>query len=141
MERPVTETPTTTQNERSARRLASAAAWLLAAAVGAGAFGAHALEARLPPDLLATFETGAKYHLTQSLGVLGLALAAGLWRRWSLLTAGWIVVAGLVVFSGTLYVLALSGIRWMGAITPLGGVLLIVGWVWAAVALVRDHDR
>ena len=119
------------------RRLAAAGALLAGLAVAVGAFGAHALEARVPPDLLVTFETGARYHLTQSLGVLALALAAERWQRPALGTAGWLVVAGTLVFSGSLYLLVLTGVRTLGAVTPVGGVLLIAGWLTAAVALFR----
>src|SRR5512143_2570471 len=89
-------------------------------AVAAGAFGAHALKARLPADLLAVFETGARYQMFHALGLLACAWA---WARapgpaaW----AGWLFVAGTVLFSGSLYALALSGVRAPGAATPLGG--------------------
>jgi len=87
---------------------------------------------------MGTFETGARYHLTQSLGVLALALAAQVWGRPALRTAGWLVVAGTVVFAGSLYLLVFTGIRGLGAVTPLGGVLLIAGWLWAGAGLLRE---
>jgi len=110
-------------------------------AVALGAFGTHALGGRLPPDLLATFETGTRYHLTQALGVLALALAADRWERPALGTAAWLVVAGTVVFSGSLYLLVLTGVRMLGAVTPVGGVLLIAGWMTAFLVLARDPSE
>jgi len=100
--------------------------------VAAGAFGAHALRARLEPDLLAVWETGARYQLYHALALLAVALAATLrpGAGWAL--PGWLFTAGIVVFSGSLYVLALSGVRWLGAITPLGGVALLAGWATLA---------
>lgn len=105
-------------------------------AVAAGAFGAHALKARLSPELLAVWETGARYHLFHALGLL----AVGLWLQArpgpGLVTAGWLLQAGILLFSGSLYVLALTGVRALGAVTPVGGVAFLVGWatlVWAAL--------
>lgn len=104
-------------------------------AVAAGAFGAHALKARLTPDLLAIFETGARYQLIHALALGLVAWAASRWPVTAPVVAGWALVAGTVLFSGSLYVLALTGQRWLGAITPLGGVAFLVGWgalAWAA---------
>lgn len=125
----------------SARPLFGVAALLAGLGVAAGAFGAHALSARLPPDLLAPFETGARYHLTQSLGALLLALGAERWGIRALRTAGWLLVAGVAVFAGSLYLLALTGVRGLGAVTPLGGVLLLAGWGTAGVAVLRSRSR
>lgn len=103
-------------------------------AVGAGAFGAHALRARLAPDLLAVFETGARYQMYHALALLVVAWAAA--RPGATLAgwAGWCFVAGTVLFSGSLYVLALSGVRWLGAVTPLGGVAFLAGWLCLALS-------
>jgi uncharacterized membrane protein YgdD (TMEM256/DUF423 family) len=104
-------------------------------AVAAGAFGAHALKARLAPDLLAVFETGARYQLYHALALGLVAWAASRWPGAAPAVAGWAFLAGTVLFSGSLYVLALTGQRWLGAITPLGGVAFLVGWAalaWAA---------
>ena len=104
-------------------------------AVAAGAFGAHALRARLPADLLAVFETGARYQMYHALALLAVAWAAERWPSGAAVAAGWAFVAGIVVFSGSLYVLALSGVRWLGAVTPVGGVAFLAGWAllaWAA---------
>lgn len=108
-----------------------------AIAVAAGAFGAHALRARLSPDLLATFETGARYEMYHALALLAVALLAGRNEDALVRAAGWCFVAGTVLFSGSLYALALSGIRGLGAITPLGGVCFIGGWACLAMAAWR----
>jgi uncharacterized membrane protein YgdD (TMEM256/DUF423 family) len=107
-----------------------------AISVAAGAFGAHALKARLAPDLLAVFETAARYQMFHALGLLAAAWAAGRFAGGGAAWAGWLFVAGTVLFSGSLYALALTGVRWLGAVTPFGGVALIAGWIalaWAAV--------
>lgn len=107
-------------------------------AVVAGAFGAHALEGRLGPSALATFETAARYHMTHAIALVLVGLAAARWPALSWHGPGLLFAAGTLVFSGTLYLLAWTGARWLGAITPVGGVLLIVGWAWAAwIALTR----
>jgi uncharacterized membrane protein YgdD (TMEM256/DUF423 family) len=103
-------------------------------AVAAGAFGAHALRARLPADLLAVFETGARYQMYHALALLAVAWAAGRWTGPLVAWAGWLFVAGTVLFSGSLYVLALTGVRWLGAITPLGGVCFLAGWLCLGLA-------
>jgi uncharacterized membrane protein YgdD (TMEM256/DUF423 family) len=106
-------------------------------AVAAGAFGAHALRERLAPDMLAVFETGARYQMYHALALLAVAWALGRWPSATVVTAGWLFVAGTVVFSGSLYVLTLSGQRWLGAITPLGGLAFIAGWALLAWAALR----
>ena len=105
--------------------------------VAAGAFGAHALRERVPTDLLAVFETGARYQMYHALALLAVALAASRWPGggWSL--PGWLFTAGIVVFSGSLYLLALTGTRWLGAITPIGGVCFLAGWALLALAGMR----
>ena len=106
-------------------------------AVAAGAFGAHGLKARLTPDMLAVFETGARYHMYHALGLIAVGVLATL-RPSSLVNAsGWAMFAGIVIFSGSLYVLALSGVRALGAITPIGGVAFLAAWVLFAVAALR----
>ena len=97
-----------------------------------GAFGAHALKASLTPTTLATFETGVRYQIYHGLGLLALAWAISNWPERRLVPAAWLLLAGTVVFSGSLYLLVLTGARWFGAITPVGGVALIVGWALAA---------
>jgi len=110
-----------------------------AIAVAAGAFGAHALRARVEPRLLEVFETGARYQMYHALALIAVALvlerASGA-SRW-VVTSGWLFVVGTVVFSGSLYAMTLTGARWLGAVTPVGGVCFIAGWVCLAVAVAR----
>jgi uncharacterized membrane protein YgdD (TMEM256/DUF423 family) len=97
--------------------------------VALGAFGAHALRARVSPDLLSVFETGVRYQMYHALALLGLSLA---WNRWSnahLTVAGCLFIAGVVLFCGSLYLLTLTGARWWGAVTPLGGIAFLAGWI------------
>jgi uncharacterized membrane protein YgdD (TMEM256/DUF423 family) len=103
-------------------------------AVAAGAFGAHALRTRLAPDLLAVFETAARYQMYHALALLAVAWAAARWPGPLPQWAGWLFVVGTVLFSGSLYALALSGVRWLGAITPLGGAAFLAGWLCLALA-------
>lgn len=105
--------------------------------VAAGAFGAHALRARLPVDMQVIFETGARYHMYHALGLVAVGLL-GHFRPSPLLAgAGWSMLAGIVLFSGSLYALALSGTRVLGAITPLGGLGFLAGWLLFAMAAWR----
>jgi uncharacterized membrane protein YgdD (TMEM256/DUF423 family) len=106
-------------------------------AVAAGAFGAHALRARLSTEMLAVFETGARYQMYHALGLLAVAWAVPRWPGPWAVRAGWLFVAGTVLFSGSLYTLALSGIRWLGAVTPLGGVAFLAGWACLVLAARR----
>ena len=106
-------------------------------AVAAGAFGAHALRARLAPELLAVFETGAQYQMYHALGLLAVAWATSRWPGALPIWAGWLFVAGTVLFSGSLYALALTGVRGLGAITPFGGVAFLAGWLCLVLAI-RD---
>src|SRR5918996_4241283 len=102
--------------------------------VGAGAFGAHALRARLSPELLAVFETGARYQMYHALGLFAAAWAVTRWPGPWAVRAGWLFVLGTLLFSGSLYALALSGVRWLGAVTPFGGVAFLGGWICLALA-------
>jgi uncharacterized membrane protein YgdD (TMEM256/DUF423 family) len=102
--------------------------------VAAGAFGAHALRARLAPELLAVFETGSRYQMYHALALLGVAWAAGRWPGPLVAWSGWLFVIGTILFSGSLYALALTGVRWLGAVTPLGGLCFLSGWVCLALA-------
>lgn len=98
--------------------------------VALGAFGAHALKARLDAGLLANFETGARYQMYHALALLAVAWAAARWPASSLpALAGWLFVAGIGLFSGSLYLMAFTGWRWLGAVTPLGGVAFLAGWI------------
>jgi uncharacterized membrane protein YgdD (TMEM256/DUF423 family) len=104
-------------------------------AVAIGAFAAHAVKGKLLPDLFDVFEVGARYHMYHALALFGVAWAATRWPGTATTAAGWFFVAGIVLFSGSLYALALTGVRSLGAITPLGGMCFLVGWIllgWAA---------
>lgn len=98
-------------------------------AVGFGAFGAHALRTRLDESALAVYQTAVQYHFYHSLALLGVGLFC-LWQPQSrlLVSSGWAFALGILVFSGSLYLLSLTGIRWLGAITPIGGLAFMVGW-------------
>ena len=104
-------------------------------AVAAGAFGAHVLKQRLSADLLEIFEIGARYQVYHGLGLVALALAMDRWGGAVFQWTGGLWLAGIVLFSGSLYALSLTGVRGLGAITPLGGLCFLVGWgllVWEA---------
>ena len=114
------------------------AALLLAAAVGGGAFGAHALKSRLSADALAIWQTAVTYHAWHALGLLAVGLLMLHWpERSDLGWAGWLLVLGIALFSGSLYALARTGVRGLGAIAPIGGVAFIAGWVVLAWAVWR----
>jgi uncharacterized membrane protein YgdD (TMEM256/DUF423 family) len=106
-------------------------------AVALGAFGAHGLKSRLPADMLAVYQTGVQYHFYHALGLVLIGLAVlHLPDSAALRAAGWLMAAGILLFSGSLYALALSGERWLGAVTPIGGLAFLLGWaalVWAAL--------
>ena len=109
-------------------------------AVALGAFGAHALKAQIAPELIAVYHTGVEYHFYHALGLLAVGLVAqrlpdSNWLR----ASGWLMLAGIVIFSGSLYLLALTGIRAFGAVTPIGGVAFMVAWVMFSVAVVKSR--
>jgi len=103
-----------------------------AVAMGLGALAAHPLRERVSPELLATFETGVRYQMYHALALIGAAWAMGRWPGSAIVLAGWCFVVGTVLFSGSLYLLVLTGARWLGAVTPLGGLAFIGGWVLLA---------
>ena len=106
-------------------------------AVALGAFAAHGLRSRISPEALQTFETGARYHMYHAVALLAVAWAATRWPGAAVTAAGWLFVAGTLLFSGSLYLLAVTGVRVLGAITPFGGLAFILGWLalaWAAWA-------
>lgn len=107
-------------------------------AVAAGAFGAHALKSRLSADLLDIFEVGVRYHMYHALALLAVAWACSRWPGSLTTASGWLFVVGTVIFSGSLYILSLSGLRWLGAITPIGGVAFLAGWMCLALAVLRS---
>lgn len=103
-----------------------------------GAFGAHALRDRLSQEMLAVFETGVRYQMYHALALMAVAVLVVKLPGSSMpAIAGWLFVAGIVLFSGSLYALTLTGQRWMGAITPLGGVAFVAGWALLALAALR----
>ena len=106
--------------------------------VAAGAFGAHALRARVEPRLLEVFETGARYQMYHALALVAVGAVAARWSAPLLSASGWLFVAGTVLFSGSLYAMTFTGIRALGAITPLGGVCFIAGWICLAVVAMRS---
>jgi uncharacterized membrane protein YgdD (TMEM256/DUF423 family) len=103
-------------------------------AVALAAFAAHGLKARLAPEVLATFEVGVRYQMYHALALLAVAWACTRWPGTLANGAGWLFVAGTLVFSGSLYLLALTGEKWLGAITPLGGLAFLAGWICLAAA-------
>lgn len=123
----------------TARTFAGAGALSAALAVGMGAFGAHVLRDVLTAHMLEVYRTAVLYHLVHSLGLLAVAFvcsskpASGTAR-----TAGWMMAAGLILFCGSLYLLALGGAKWLGAVTPLGGIALLLAWLFLAWAVMRN---
>ena len=111
----------------------------VAAALGValGAFGAHGLKSRVSPDMLAVFEIAVRYHLIHALGLFAVAWAASRWPGGAVQAAGGLMLAGIVVFSGSLYLMVLTGTRWLGAVTPLGGLAFIAAWSLLALAAFR----
>ena len=109
-----------------------------------GAFAAHGLKNHLDANLLNVFEVGVRYQMMHALALLAVSVSSA--PRWIegsgwFAAAGWSWIMGMLVFSGSLYLLALTGIRWLGAITPVGGVALILGWVLLGVAAIRCRDE
>ena len=107
-------------------------------AVVFGAFGAHALQNRLSPDDLATFEIGVRYQLAHALALFVVAWAMTMWDAATVPAAGWAFTIGITIFSGSLYLLVLTDTRWLGAITPIGGVAFLVGWALLAWTAFRS---
>lgn len=105
--------------------------------VMAGAFGSHALRARLAPDMLNVFEVAVRYQLIHALGLMAVAWASTRWPGAAVNAAGGLFIAGIVLFSGSLYLLTILGTRGLGIVTPIGGVLMAAGWAslaWAALS-------
>ena len=103
-----------------------------------GAFGAHALKEKLSADMMSTFQTGVQYHFYHALGLFAVAFAAAHLPSSRLVNwSGWTMLAGIILFSGSLYLLSLSGVRWIGAITPIGGAGFIVAWALLAIAAIK----
>lgn len=107
-------------------------------AVALGAFGAHALKSRLSADMLNVFEVGVRYHLYHALALLAAAWACSRWPGQLTSASGWLFLMGIIVFSGSLYLLSITGLRWLGAITPIGGLTLLSGWVCLLLAVIKS---
>lgn len=125
----------------NARRLIIIGALLGFLGVALGAFGAHALKTRIEPELLAAYQTGVQYHLVHALGIILIGVLVqvlpttqGMKAR---VASGWMMVIGVVLFSGSLYALALSGVRELGIVTPFGGLALLIAWLMLVVGMVR----
>jgi uncharacterized membrane protein YgdD (TMEM256/DUF423 family) len=113
----------------------------IAAGIGValGAFGAHALKSRVSEDLLTVFETGVRYQMYHALALLAVGWAAGRWPGSLINASGWLFTIGIVVFCGSLYLMTFSGARWLGAVTPVGGLCFILGWIALASAALRGN--
>lgn len=108
-------------------------------AVLLGAFGAHELKKQLSADMLAIFQTGVQYHFYHALGLLAVGLiATQILNSAAIKWSGWLMFAGILIFSGSLYLLSFTGHRWLGAITPIGGVAFIAAWVLLAYAIYQS---
>jgi uncharacterized membrane protein YgdD (TMEM256/DUF423 family) len=105
-------------------------------AVALGAFGAHGLRGRLSPEMMSVFQTGVQYHMSHALAILLVGAIMGRLSGWLIQTAGWCFVAGIIFFSGSLYLLAVTGVTILGAITPIGGLLFLAGWASLAFAAI-----
>ena len=104
-----------------------------------GAFGAHGLKARMTVEMLAVYQTGVHYHLFHALGLLAVGIVAlhivdSVYLKW----AGWLMLVGIILFSGSLYVLSLSGLRWLGMVTPFGGLAFIAAWIVFVIAIAKS---
>jgi len=106
-------------------------------AVAAGAFGAHGLKTRLDADALAIYEVGSRYHMYHALGLMVVAWLASR-EAPAATTAGWLMFAGIVIFSGSLYLLAITGHKWLGAITPIGGLAFLLAWGLLAYGVIKS---
>lgn len=104
--------------------------------MGLGAFGAHGLRARISPEMLSVFETGVRYQMYHALAIFAVGLMLPTFGGWMIRAAGWAFALGIVLFSGSLYALALSGVTMLGAITPLGGLAFLVGWALLVIAAI-----
>lgn len=122
--------------------LAAIGAFSLAVAVALGAFGAHALKNHLDAYLMGVWEKAVFYHFIHALGLLvvGLAARSGGVNEATAKPVGWLLLAGIVLFSGSLYALALTRVTLLGAITPLGGIAFIAGWLWLGIGLWRSRS-
>lgn len=115
---------------------AAAGSILMFLAVALGAFGAHGLKNKLTPEMLTVYETGIKYHVYHALGLFIVAWLSEKSLSALVPAAGWLFLIGILLFSGSLYALSITGIRWLGAITPLGGLAFLMGWGFLAASII-----
>lgn len=122
------------------KTLVAAAALLAGTGVMLGAFGAHTLGSRVSADRLGVFETGVRYQMYHALALLFLAWICTEWPAWQFAASGYLFIAGILIFSGSLYLLVATDTAWLGALTPVGGIALIAGWIlllWGAISSIR----
>ena len=115
-----------------------AGATFLALAIVLGAFGAHIIKSKVSPEDLAIFETGVRYQTYHALGLILIGLIGFHVHQNVIVIPALMITAGIIIFSGSLYILVLSGVRWLGSITPIGGLSFIAGWIFLAVNLIRN---
>ncbi len=109
--------------------------------VAAGAFGAHGLKGRISAEMLAIFEVGVRYQMYHAFALIITAWVQTKWPSPMVIAAGWCFAVGTILFSGSLYLLSLSGIKWLGAITPVGGLAFLAGWGLLALVGLKTHNR
>ncbi|MEK6562825.1 MAG: DUF423 domain-containing protein [Candidatus Binatota bacterium] len=107
--------------------------------VALGAFAAHGLKTKLPTEMFNIFEVGVRYHMYHALALLAVGWASTRWPGGSIVAAGWLFLAGTIIFSGSLYLLSLTGLRWLGAITPIGGLAFLLGWLLLAWGILHAN--
>ena len=108
------------------------------AGVAAGAFGAHSLKSRINTEMLVVFEVGVRYQMYHAFALIAAAWVQARWPSALATSGGWLFVACILLFSGSLYLISLSGLRWLGAVTPIGGAAFLAGWVCLALAVWRS---
>lgn len=125
---------------KHARSILITGAALAFVGVALGAFGAHALKARLAADMLAVYQTGVQYHLAHAIGIVlvGILVQMVPASKW-LPMAAWTMTAGIIIFSGSLYLLSVTGLRMLGAVTPLGGIAFLAAWLMVAIGVVKAN--
>lgn len=107
--------------------------------VALGAFAAHGLKTKLSAEMFNIFEVGVRYHMYHAIALLAVAWASSRWPGGSITAAGWLFLIGTAIFSGSLYLLSVTGLRWLGAITPIGGLAFLIGWILLAWGAWQGH--
>ncbi|MDX9795488.1 MAG: DUF423 domain-containing protein [Arcobacteraceae bacterium] len=125
---------------KSTKNFLIMACLLMATAVSLGAFGAHGLKKIITPDMLSVYQTGVQYQFYHALGLLGVAFIAHVNSTKLVNMAGNLMFTGVMIFSGSLYLLVILNIKWLGAITPIGGVLMVISWVLLAWSVFRSNE-